>query len=101
MGRADVKGRAVSTVHICFAAFSTNERCFNRKLAFLLVDGLPRYAKLPLERRWMRRQEAPLAIIKEARPSRLPVMLKGQFASFLRTDFEMVLKIALRLFMWG
>jgi hypothetical protein len=64
------------------AAFSTNERYFNIKLAFLLVDGLPRYAKLPLERRWMRRQEAPLAIMKEARPSRLPVMLKGQFASF-------------------
>ncbi len=63
-------------MHICLAAFSTNERCLNIKLAFLLVDSLPRYAKLPLERRWMRRQEAPLAIIKEARPSRLPVMLK-------------------------
>ncbi len=66
------KYRGTGGVHICFAAFSTNERCF----AFLLVDGLPRYAKLPLERRWMRRQEAPLAIMKEARPSRLPVMLK-------------------------
>ncbi len=39
--------------------------------------------------------------MKEARPSRLPVMLKGQFASFLRTDFELVLKIASDYLCWA
>jgi hypothetical protein len=96
MGRANIEEREVCT--FVLPHFSTNERCFNIKLTSLLADGLPRYAKLPLERRWMRRQEAPLAIINEARPSRLPVILKVKTRVVLQVNGAAV---SLRLVVFG